>query len=229
LRLRRGLRRAGTHDAARLLRSTHDEETLMATLDGRRVAILAAEGFEQSELLEPRKALQDAGAETKVVSPAKDEVQGWKHFEKGEKVRVDVPLEQADADDFDALLLPGGVANPDQLRMQPKAVAFVRSFFEAGKPVAAICHAPWTLIEAGVVRGRTVTSWPSLKTDLTNAGAKWVDQEVVTDNGLVTSRKPADIPAFNRKMIEEFAEGRHEGRGKPRTSQLPPSDRRSTH
>src|SRR5688572_4678390 len=119
----------------------------MATLDGRRVAILAAEGFEQSELLEPRKALQDAGAETKVVSPAKDEVQGWKHFEKGEKVRVDVPLEQADADDFDALLLPGGVANPDQLRMQPKAVAFVRSFFDAGKPVAAICHAPWTLIE----------------------------------------------------------------------------------
>lgn len=181
----------------------------MATLDGLKVAILAAEGFEQSELLEPRKALQEAGADTRVVSPATGEVQGWKHFDKGEKVRVDVPLDQANADDFDALLLPGGVANPDQLRMQPKAVAFIRSFFDAGKPVAAICHAPWTLIDAGVVKGRTVTSWPSLKMDLSNAGAKWVDQEVVTDNGLVTSRKPADIPAFNRKMIEEFAEGRH--------------------
>jgi protease I len=181
----------------------------MATLDGMKVAILAAEGFEQSELLEPRKALQAAGAETKVVSPAKGEVQGWKHFDKADKVRVDVPLDQANADDFDALLLPGGVANPDQLRVQPKAVEFVRGFFTAGKPVAAICHAPWTLIEAGVVKGRTMTSWPSLRTDLTNAGAKWVDQEVVTDNGLVTSRKPADIPAFNRKMIEEFAEGRH--------------------
>jgi protease I len=194
------------------------EETLMATLDGMKVAILAADGFEQSELLEPRKALDDAGAETRFVSPAKGEVQGWKHFDKGDKVRVDVALEQAVADDFDALLLPGGVANPDQLRMLPKAVGFVRKFFEAGKPVAAICHAPWTLIEADAVRGRTVTSWPSLKTDLTNAGAKWVDQEVVTDNGLVTSRKPADIPAFNRKMIEEFAEGQHppQGRTKPR-------------
>lgn len=181
----------------------------MATLDGMKVAILAAEGFEQAELLEPRKALDDAGAQTQVVSPAKGEVQGWKHFEKSVKVRVDVPLENADADDFDALLLPGGVANPDQLRTMPKAVEFVRKFFDAGKPVAAICHAPWTLIEAGVVKGRTITSWPSLKTDLANAGAKWVDQEVVADNGLVTSRKPADIPAFNRKMIEEFAEGRH--------------------
>jgi protease I len=186
------------------------EETLMATLDGMKVAILAAEGFEQAELLEPRKALDAAGAQTRIVSPAKGEVQGWKHFDKGEKVRVDVPLEQAKPDDFDALLLPGGVANPDQLRMNPKAVEFVRAFFQAGKPVAAICHAPWTLIEAGVVQGRTVTSWPSLKTDLTNAGARWVDEEVVTDNGLVTSRKPDDIPAFNRKMIEEFAEGRHE-------------------
>ncbi|HEV7716333.1 MAG TPA: type 1 glutamine amidotransferase domain-containing protein [Steroidobacteraceae bacterium] len=181
----------------------------MATLDGLKVAILAAEGFEQDELLEPRKALDAAGAQTRIVSPAKGEVQGWKHFDKADKVKVDVPLEQADADDFDALMLPGGVANPDQLRLQPKAVEFVRKFFEAGKPVAAICHAPWTLIEAGVVKGRTMTSWPSLKTDLTNAGAKWVDQEVVTDHGLVTSRKPADLPAFNRKMIEEFAEGRH--------------------
>jgi protease I len=185
------------------------EEKAVAKLDGVKVAILAAEGFEQSELLEPRKALNEAGAQTRVVSPAQGEVQGWKHFDKGEKVHVDVPLDQARAEDFDALLLPGGVANPDQLRMKPKAVEFVRSFFAAGKPVAAICHAPWTLIEAGVLKGRTVTSWPSLKTDLTNAGAKWVDQEVVTDKGLVTSRNPDDIPAFNRKMIEEFAEGRH--------------------
>jgi protease I len=186
------------------------EETLMATLDGMKVAILAAEGFEQVELTEPRKALEQAGAQTQVVSPARGEVQGWKHFAEGDKVRVDVPLDQARADDFDALMLPGGVANPDQLRTMPKAVEFVRDFFDAGKPVAAICHAPWTLIEAGVVQGRTVTSWPSLKTDLMNAGARWVDEEVVTDNGLVTSRKPDDIPAFNRKMIEEFAEGRHE-------------------
>ncbi|MGH8288190.1 MAG: type 1 glutamine amidotransferase domain-containing protein [Steroidobacteraceae bacterium] len=184
----------------------------MATLSGMKIAILAAEGFEQSELTEPRKALQQAGAETQVVSPAKDEVQGWKHFDKGERIKVDVPLEQADAADYDALLLPGGVANPDQLRTLPKAVQFVRSFFETGKPVAAICHGPWTLIEAGVVRGRTLTSWPSLKTDLVNAGAIWVDREVCADHGLVTSRKPADIPAFNQKMIEEFAEGQHADR-----------------
>ena len=180
----------------------------MATLSGVKVAILAAEGFEQSELTEPRKALQEAGAETRVVSPAKGEVQGWKHFDKGERVPVDVPLEQADAADYDALLLPGGVANPDQLRANPKAVQFVRAFFETGKPVAAICHGPWTLIDAGVVRGRTLTSWPSLKTDLVNAGALWVDQEVCVDHGLVSSRKPADIPAFNHRMIEEFAGGR---------------------
>jgi protease I len=188
---------------------TLNEENVMAKLDGLRVAILAAEGFEQAELLEPRKALDAAGAKTAVVSPAKGQVQGWKHFDKGEKVGVDVPLEQADADDFDALMLPGGVANPDQLRAMPKAVEFVREFFTAGKPVAAICHAPWTLIEADVVRGRKLTSWPSLKTDLKNAGAEWVDQQVVTDNGLVTSRRPDDIPAFNAKMIEEFAEGIH--------------------
>lgn len=180
----------------------------MATLNGMKVAILAAEGFEQSELTEPRKALEDAGAETRVVSPAEGEVQGWKHFDKGERIKVDVPLEQADAADYDALLLPGGVANPDQLRISPKAVQFVRAFFETGKPVAAICHGPWTLIDAGVVRGRTLTSWPSLKTDLVNAGALWVDQEVCVDRGLVSSRKPADIPAFNHKMIEEFAGGR---------------------
>lgn len=183
----------------------------MATLNGMKVAILAAEGFEQAELTEPRKALQDAGAETQVVSPAQGEVQGWKHFDKGERIKVDVPLEQADAAEFDALLLPGGVANPDQLRMMPKAVQFVRAFFETGKPVAAICHGPWTLIDAGVVRGRTLTSWPSLKADLVNAGAMWVDREVCVDHGLVSSRKPADLPAFNRKMIEEFAGGRQSG------------------
>lgn len=191
----------------------------MATLNGMKVAILAAEGFEQTELTEPRKALQDAGAETQVVSPAKGEVQGWKHFDKGERIKVDVPLEQADAAEFDALLLPGGVANPDQLRMLPKAVQFVRAFFESGKPVAAICHGPWTLIDAGVVRGRTLTSWPSIKTDLVNAGAIWVDREVCVDHGLVSSRKPADIPAFNRKMIEEFAGARHPREAAaPRTS-----------
>jgi protease I len=180
----------------------------MATLSGKKVAILVAEGFEQVELTDPKKALDDAGAETRIVSPAKGEVQGWKHFDKADKFKVDVALEQADAADFDALLLPGGVANPDELRMLPKVVQFVREFFDAGKPVAAICHGPWTLIEAGAAKGRTMTSWPSLKTDLTNAGAKWVDQEVVIDNGLVSSRKPADIPAFNRKMLEEFAQPR---------------------
>ena len=181
----------------------------MAALSGMKVAILVAEGFEQVELTEPKKALDEAGAETRIVSPAKGQVQGWKHFDKADKFEVDVPLEQADASEFDALLLPGGVANPDQLRTLPAAVQFVRKFFDAGKPVASICHGPWTLIEAGAAKGRTVTSWPSLKTDLTNAGAKWVDQEVVTDNGLVTSRKPADIPAFNRKMVEQFAHATH--------------------
>ncbi|HXS28242.1 MAG TPA: type 1 glutamine amidotransferase domain-containing protein [Steroidobacteraceae bacterium] len=183
----------------------------MAQLDGMKIAILAAEGFEQAELLEPKKALEESGAETLVVSPAKGEVQGWKHFDKGAKVKVDVSLDQADASEFDALLLPGGVANPDQLRTQPRAVQFVRDFFEAGKPVAVICHGPWTLIEADVVRDRTITSWPSLKTDLRNAGATWVDQEVVVDAGLVSSRKPQDIPAFNRTMIETFAGARQTG------------------
>ncbi len=182
----------------------------MATLEGKKIAILTAEGFEQSELLEPRKALDEAGAQTMVVSPSEGQVQGWNHYDKGRMVDVDVPLSEADADDFDALMLPGGVANPDQLRMLPEAIAFVRAFVEAGKPIAAICHGPWTLIEADAVRGRKVTSWPSIRTDLVNAGARWVDEEVVTDRGLVTSRKPADIPAFSRKMIEEFAEGRYD-------------------
>jgi protease I len=179
------------------------------TLAGKKVAILVADGFEQVELTEPKRALEEAGASTSVVSPSHTDVQGFNHDEKGDMFPVDVPLEEAAANDYDALLLPGGVANPDELRTKPNAVAFVRAFAEAGKPIAAICHGPWTLIEADVVRGRTVTSWPSLKTDLINAGAQWVDQEVATDHGLVTSRKPADIPAFNRKMIEEFAEGVH--------------------
>ena len=176
-----------------------------------RVAILVADGFEQVEMTEPRKALDEAGAETKIVSPVQGEVQGWKHYDHADKFPVDVALENADPDDFDALLLPGGVANPDQLRMNPDAVEFVREFFDAGKPVAVICHGPWTLVEADVVRGRKITSWPSVRTDLINAGANWVDSEVVVDNGLVSSRKPDDIPAFNEKMIEEFAEGQHRG------------------
>ena len=189
----------------------------MAKLDGKRVAILVAEGFEQVEMTGPRKALQEAGAQTKIVSPAKGEVQGWNHFDKADKFPVDVPLDQARAEDFDALMLPGGVANPDQLRMNPKAVQFARSFFDAGKPIGVICHGPWTLIEAGVVEGRTMTSWPSLKTDLENAGAEWVDREVVVDHGLVSSRNPKDIPAFSRKIVEEFAEGSH-GRGLSRNA-----------
>lgn len=178
-------------------------------LNGKRVAILVAEGFEQSEMVEPKKALEQAGAETYIVSPEKDEVQGWKHFDKADRFHVDVQIDDAKADEFDALVLPGGVANPDQLRANPKAVQFTKQFFEAGKPVGVICHGPWTLIEAGVVKGRTMTSWPSLKTDLSNAGAKWVDQEVVVDRGLVSSRKPGDLPAFNRKLIEEIGEGTH--------------------
>jgi len=181
-------------------------------LNGKKVAILVAEGFEQSEMVEPRKALEQAGAETSIVSPAKGEVQGWNHFDKGDRFNVDVPLDQASAEDFDALLLPGGVANPDQLRANPAAVQFAKRFVESGKPVGVICHGPWTLIEAGVVEGRTLTSWPSLRTDLINAGAKWVDQEVVADKGLVSSRKPADLPAFSRRLIEEIGEGRHQRR-----------------
>lgn len=178
-------------------------------LEGFTVAILVTGGFEQTELIEPKKALETAGARTRIVSPAGGEVQGMRHDSPGEKFRVDVPLEHADAGEFDALLLPGGVANPDRLRIMPKAVAFVKHFVEAGKPIAAICHGPWTLIEAGGVRGRRMTSWPSLKTDLLNAGAKWTDQQVVADHGLVTSRRPDDLPAFNAKMISEFAASRH--------------------
>jgi protease I len=177
-------------------------------LKGVRVAILVADGFEQLEMTEPRRALEQHGARTHIVSPAKGEVEGWNHFDKGERFAVDVPLEEARAENFDALLLPGGVANPDQLRILPEALSFVRAFFSAGKPVGVICHGPWTLIEAGVVDGRKLTSWPSLKTDLINAGATWADLEVVVDHGLVSSRKPSDLPAFNRKLVEEFAERR---------------------
>jgi protease I len=180
------------------------------TLSGKRVAILATDGVEQVELLEPRKALDAAGATTKVISLQSGSIQGMNHDKPGDKISVDTVLDSTSADDYDALLLPGGVANPDKLRTVPAAVDFVRAFFEAGKPVAAICHGPWLLVEADVVHGRNVTSWPSLHTDLKNAGANWTDSEVVTDHGLVTSRKPDDIPAFNKKMIEEFAEGVHE-------------------
>ncbi len=180
------------------------------SLQGKKVAILVANGFEQAELFEPRAALKDAGAETQVISPEKSQVRGWNKTDWGENVPVDVTLDAANANDYDALLLPGGVMNPDKLRINAQAVEFVRAFAEAGKPIAAICHAPWTLINADAVRGRKMTSYPSLESDLRNAGANWVDQEVVVDNGLVTSRNIPDIPAFNRKMIEEIGEGMHE-------------------
>jgi protease I len=173
----------------------------MADIEGLKIAILVTDGFEQVELTEPRRALDAAGADTAIVSPKADRVRGWKFTEWGDTLPVDVPLDQARPDRFDALLLPGGVINPDALRVDAKAVAFTKAFLDAGKPVASICHGPWTLIEAGAVKGRRLTSWPSLKTDLVNAGAEWVDEEVVVDRGLVTSRKPDDIPAFNRALI----------------------------
>jgi protease I len=184
---------------------------MASKLKGKKVAILVDDGFEQVEMTEPRRALDEEGAETVLVSPEDGEVKGWEHTEWGDTFKVDVPLGEADPDEYDALLLPGGVMNPDKLRRNEKALAFVRAFFEAGKPVAAICHGPWTLIDAGVVEGRKMTSYHSIQTDLKNAGAKWVDREVVVDQGLVTSRKPDDLPAFIDKTIEEFAEGRHEG------------------
>ena len=179
----------------------------MATqnLDGTKVAILATDGFEQVELTEPRKALDDAGAQTKVVSLHSGKIRGWKMKDWGDEFPVDITVDHASANDFDALLLPGGVINPDRLRMEPKAVEFVRSFFDAGKPVAAICHGPWTIVEADKARGRKIASWPSLKTDIRNAGGEWKDEQVVVDGNLVTSRKPDDIPAFNREMIALFS------------------------
>jgi protease I len=175
-------------------------------IEGLRVAVLATDGFEQSELTEPVKVLRQSGAQVDIVSLKSGEIQGMQHKEKGDKVRVDRTLDDVKAGDYAGLVLPGGVANPDTLRTDQRAVRFVRQFVEAKKPIAAICHGPWTLIEADAVRGKTVTSWPSLKTDLTNAGAEWVDKEVVVDHGLVTSRKPDDLPAFCKKMLEEFGE-----------------------
>jgi protease I len=193
----------------------------MATkLSGQKVAILAADGFEEVELTNPKKALDEAGAKTTVVSIKSGKIQGMNHADKGKTVAVDLTLAEAKVQDFDALLIPGGLMNPDALRSSEEALEFVRHFFREGKPVAAICHAPWVLIDAGVVRGRTLTSWPAIKTDVRNAGGNWVDEEVVVDNGLVTSRKPDDIPAFNEKMIEEFREGRHATAPGTRSSEL---------
>jgi deglycase len=178
-------------------------------LAGKKVAILAADMFERVELEEPRKALEDAGAQTEVISIHGGEIQGFDHFDPASKVKVDRTVEEASADDYDALLVPGGVGNPDQLRGDENAVHFVREFAASGKPMAVICHGPWVLVEAGVARGRKLTSWPTLQTDIRNAGGEWVDEQVVVDDGIVTSRKPDDIPAFNDKMIEEFCEGSH--------------------
>ena len=182
----------------------------MGKLDGKTIAFLATDGVEQVELTEPRKAVEEEGADTHLIALDDGEIQGFEHLDKGDTFKVDKAVTEADAGDYDGLVLPGGVANPDALRMDDDALSFVRAFFEAGKPVGAICHAPWTLIEAGVVGDLEVTSWPSLETDLRNAGAKWVDKEVVVDKGLTTSRKPDDLPAFNDKIVEEFCEGRHE-------------------
>jgi len=182
------------------------------SLNGLKVAILATDGVEQVELLEPRKALDQAGAVTRVVSPKRDRIRGWNFTEWGQDIPVDEPLNQARPEDFDAILLPGGVINPDKLRMDENAIAFAQAFVDAGKPVASICHGPWTLIETGKVRGRRMTSWPSLQTDLENAGVHWVDQESVVDGNIVTSRMPDDIPAFNRAMLDLFSRARAQPR-----------------
>ena len=182
---------------------------MAATLQGKRIAFVATDGMEQVEYTEPRKAVEAAGAQAVLVAPKPGQVQAWKHFDKGDVFQVDATVSDSSAADFDALVLPGGVANPDQLRTDPDVVRFVRDFFEAGKPVGVICHGPWTLVEADVLRGRTLTSWPSLKTDIRNAGATWVDEECHVDRGLVSSRKPDDLPAFCAKIVEEFAEGVH--------------------
>jgi protease I len=177
------------------------------SLAGKKIAILATDGFEQAELLEPKSALEQAGATTEVIAPKSGEIRGWKSKDWGDKVSVDKTLDHAQPQEYDALVLPGGVMNPDHLRMEPKAVKFVKDFAATGRPVAAICHGPWTLVEAGVVSGKTVTSWPSLKTDLKNAGANWVDKEVAIDGQFISSRKPDDIPAFNQAIIEAVSKG----------------------
>lgn len=197
---------AGGSAGATDLRPTDDESHVSGKLSGKRVAILVTEGFEQEEMTEPRRALDAAGAKTLLIVPHGGQVKAWNHAQWGDQFKVDVPLDEARADQFDALLLPGGVMSPDKLRTDPRAVAFVKKINDAGKPIAAICHGPWTLIEADAVRGRTLTSWPSLQTDIKNAGGTWTDAPVVSDHGLVTSRKPADIPAFNERMIEQFAQ-----------------------
>ncbi|MEA2364282.1 MAG: protease [Thermoleophilaceae bacterium] len=180
-------------------------------LEGKKIAFLATDGVEEVELTEPWKAVENEGGTPELVSLESGEIQGFDHLDKDQRFSVDRTVDQAKQDDYEALVLPGGVANPDFLRVDENAVSFARSFFEAGKPVAVICHGPWTLVEADVVRGRTITSWPSLKTDIRNAGGNWVDREVVVDNGLVSSRKPDDLPAFCAKLVEEFCEGHHEG------------------
>ncbi|WGM30136.1 type 1 glutamine amidotransferase domain-containing protein [Brevundimonas sp. NIBR11] len=182
-----------------------------AALAGKTIAVLATDGFEQVELTQPVEALRAAGAAVEIVSPKAGEIQGFKHHDKADKTAVDKVLGDVSADDYDGLVLPGGVINPDALRLEDQAIAFIRGFTDRNKPVAAICHGPWTLINAEAVKGRRMTSWPSLEADLRNAGADWVDEEVVVDQGLVTSRKPDDLPAFCARMIEEFAEGRHAG------------------
>lgn len=181
----------------------------MKKLANKKIAFLATDGFEQVELTKPWKALEDAGATLSLVSPKTGKIQGMHHFDKGEKFEVEANVAVVQAENYDGLVLPGGLGNPDALRQDETSVAFVRAFFEQGKPVAAICHAPWTLVEAGVVAGRTLTSWPSLATDIRNAGGQWVDEEVHCDRGLVTSRKPDDLDAFCEKAVEEFAEGVH--------------------
>jgi protease I len=194
-------------------------------LTGKRVAILATDGVEQVELTKPREALDAAGAKTILVAPKKGKIRAWQHDRWGDELDVDATLDEARAETFDALLIPGGVMSPDRLRMERKAVDFVRAFFHDSKPVAAICHGPWLLVEAGVLQGRQITSWPSLQTDVRNAGGDWVDREVVTDEGLVTSRKPDDIPAFSKKMLEEIAEGPHDGRQRSRSREDRPEAR----
>jgi protease I len=194
----------------RLGRRRPKEEAMANELEGKRIAFLATDGVEQIELEKPLEAVEEAGGEVELISIEEGEFQGFDHLDKGKKCTADRAVGDADASDYDGLVLPGGVANPDFLRGDEDAVSFVRDFFEQGKPVGAICHGPWTLVEAGVVRGRTLTSWPSVRTDIENAGGSWVDEEVHVDSGLVTSRKPDDLPAFCEKIVEEFAEGRHE-------------------
>jgi protease I len=182
-------------------------------LQGRRIAFIATDGVEQAELTEPWKAVEQAGGNPELLSIDGGEIEAWNHFDKADRFPVDRAIAEAQPGDYDGLVLPGGVANPDQLRGDENVVSFIREFAESGKPIGVICHGPWTLIEAGVVNGRRMTSWPTLQTDLRNAGADWVDEEVVVDQGLVSSRKPDDLPAFNEKIVEEFAEGRHEQSG----------------